>query len=457
MGKYSSNSSNSSSVYFCPQCGARRSHAVPGQRGQHVCESCGTLFTVGQKGAQNGTLKQAPTGLQTAAAMPRGLAEQLTGKYRSTAIAVVLALVAAVFLLPLISSLNKSSKPTAAAVRDKGRADLVALYESGGKISRVNVYSRRNNQEQDEYRIEVSDMQTGALLGEPQTYRFPWMQNGGKFKNFSDGNLYLQLKEAMILRFDPGAQQFVDLMPLMKAQFPNELGTGVSKIEFDYNDRPDCFRVIANDGRQYYVYWLAGQILDKEAADRSNEQLVAHATGTHKYYRYAPVAGSSSSATRFLLVQYWNKFEPGKPTYLSYFDLKPPSVSASRGDRAVDGGYTVSGYAFDRGLVRIEIIAPEIPRFNAEVLAENNTRLLLSYTATPERSQSRMLQLMDKQSNQIIWSRDTAQIPQLTRDRGGVYATAQALPSGFFLRSSSLDPGYLMDNQGELEHDFSSH
>ena len=47
-----------------------------------------------------------------------------------------------------------------------------------------------------------------------------------------------------------------------------------------------------------------------------------------------------------------------------------------------------------------------------------------------------------------------AQIPLLARERGGIYTRAQALPSGFFMQGSSLEPGYLMDNQGALVREF---
>ena len=442
-------SSDASSAYFCPQCGARRSHAAAGLRGQHVCENCGTTFAVGQKKVPSDT--QLPHGL--AAAVPHGLAAQLTGKYRNVVIAVVLALVAAVFLLPLLMNVNKTSRP--AAVQSKGRADFSALYEAAGKFSRVDVYKRRTEESLDEFRIEVSDMQSGAALSEPQFYRFPWIQHGGEFRNFSDGNLYLQLKEAMVLRFDPGASQFVDLGPQLMAQFPRELGGGMAEIKFAYKDRPDCLSVVANDGRKFYVYWLAGQILDADNSSRLDAQRAASASQSRKYYQFAPLYGGSSSDRRFLLVQYWNKYEEGQPEYLSFFELKPlpEGPQTGRSDQAVGGGYAVSAHVMEGGLQRLEVIEPT-PRFHADIMAENATRLLLSYSATPEEGKGRVLQLLDKQSNQIVWSRDVAQIPLLARERGGIYTRAQALPSGFFMQGSSLEPGYLMDNQGALVREF---
>lgn len=71
--------------------------SVAGLSGQHVCESCGTTFAVGAGAAPDVTAMQIP--LQA----PR----QLLDRYRNAVIAVVLALVAAMFLLPLLVDLKK--------------------------------------------------------------------------------------------------------------------------------------------------------------------------------------------------------------------------------------------------------------------------------------------------------------------------------------------------------------
>ena len=84
-----------SRTYFCPQCGARRS--IPSPSAASMFASCGTTFAVGAGAAPDVTAMQIP--LQA----PR----QLLDRYRNAVIAVVLALVAAMFLLPLLVDLKK--------------------------------------------------------------------------------------------------------------------------------------------------------------------------------------------------------------------------------------------------------------------------------------------------------------------------------------------------------------
>ena len=246
---------------------------------------------------------------------------------------------------------------------------MSALHEAGGKFSRIDVYKNRTDQNEDEYRIEVSDMQSGAAVA-ATVLPLSLDAERREFKNFSDGNLYLQLKEATVLRFDPGAA-VCGPRPLLMAQFPSELGVGLAGVRFSYDDRPDCLQVVTNDGRKYHVYWVAGQILDAEVASQLDEQRAAKARQTRKYYRYAPLDKGSSLEKRFLLVQYWNKYENGQPQYLTHFELKPLEEAGSF-DRDVGGGYAVSHYSVTRGLVRLEVI-DATPRFKAEVLAENAT------------------------------------------------------------------------------------
>ena len=53
----------------------------------------------------------------------------------------------------------------------------------------------------------------------------------------------------------------------------------------------------------------------------------------------------------------------------------------------------------------------------------------------------------------VVWSRTLEQLPQITGTGGSL--SADGLPSGFYLRSDSRTPALLIDNQGQILHDFS--
>ena len=177
---------------------------------------------------------------------------------------------------------------------------------------------------------------------------------------------------------------------------------------------------------------------------------------TSKFYRFGPVG--SGTSTRYQLIQYWAKTEPGQPLYQGYFELYPRSGDAALDRRMkridVGSGYSVSPYVISRGLVKIEAIAPLALRFDAQILAQNDKRLLLAYNSTPTGEDGRVLQLMDKDTHQIVWSRTAEQIPSLAKSSRGRYTVGTALPSGFYLAADAGLPGLIVDNDGNIVHDF---
>ena len=78
--------------------------------------------------------------------------------------------------------------------------------------------------------------------------------------------------------------------------------------------------------------------------------------------------------------------------------------------------------------------------------------MLLAYNATPVTEQGRILQLIDKETHAVVWSRTVEQLPQITRN--GTYLNADPLPSGFYVTSDSSTPSLLIDNNGNIVHDF---
>ena len=124
---------------------------------------------------------------------------------------------------------------------------------------------------------------------------------------------------------------------------------------------------------------------------------------------------------------------------------------------AVGSGYAVRPHVVkDRGLVKIQAVAPATPRFHAQVLAHNASRVLLAYNPTPLREEGRVFQLLDTSNQQIVWSRTAEQLPQLSARDGGAWATGRAVYGGFLLQMDSASPALLIDNQGVVLHDFTA-
>lgn len=71
---------------------------------------------------------------------------------------------------------------------------------------------------------------------------------------------------------------------------------------------------------------------------------------------------------------------------------------------------------------------------------------------TPVTDQGRVLELRDAASGKAVWQRTLEQLPQITDS--GAQLSADALPGAFYLRSTPAVPALLIDNNGDILHDF---
>ncbi|MCD2165097.1 hypothetical protein [Comamonas koreensis] len=343
-----------------------------------------------------------------------------------------------------------------------GRSEATTLIERNGQRLLVQLYESR---EQDDvvYRAVLRDAATGASLGEPQRMAMPWAGTSGRaeLQFFSDGQLYLFLRERGFWRLDLASLRFVDLQPQLSARFAAQLGEGIVGVAPKGRDRPDSLEVTSRSGSKYLVYWLLGQIWP--AADSSSlyEKAQSGYRQEIAFYRYESLPHPTGEENRAVLVQSWWRHEPGQPAYFDYYDLQPSDSrevqSSPRSYVPIGDGFFTRPYAIkDRGLLRIKVVQPAVPRFHAEVMAESTRRLLLAYNPTPLRQEGRVIQLLDKASQQLVWSRTIDQLPQLGKREGGMYVTGQAVSAGFLLLNDMRQPALLIGEDGELLQDFTA-
>ena len=433
---------------FCPQCGANRCSPVAGTPNLYACQSCGTEFVISDSNARKNV-----NVVHSADSAQWDRVKKLKWLFLA-----VLAMLAIALVLP---SLLHTKKPTPAVQeRERGRLEVSTVVDNGGKISVVKLFQDRSS-EKANYRVEVTDMQSGKRLSEPQRFSFARAEHfdEGEFKQFSDSNLYLMLQNRQFMRFDTGAQQFVDLTTQLPERFAAELSVGISDMKFAYHEYPDALEVTTRDGKKYYVFWLIGKIAPKEGFGAIYKKAVANYQQSSKFYRFAPVE-SRILDKPYLLIQYWKKTQPGQMLQLGYFDLAPADNDQVQNKHLnyinVGSGYFVKPYVVTDGLIKIEALESSTIRFKAEIVAQNDKRLLLAYYSTPMGEDGRVLQLMDKSDNRVIWSRTADQLPQLSKSDRGAYTRASAVASGFYFTRGAAEPAFFMDNDGSLVHDFTT-
>ncbi len=441
---------------YCPRCGAAhcRSAGVPHA---FACLQCGAQFRLEQLQGQAYPGMPASADAASGARLRRHLPW----------VAVLLAMLVSIpWWLPRLQPGLRLSLPAAWQAKAPplalGRSEATTLIERNGQRLLVQLYE---NREHDDvvYRTVVRDAATGTSLGEPQRTAMPWAGSSGsaELQFFSDGQLYLFLKDRGFWRFDPGTLRFVDLQSQLSARFAAQLGEGIVGVAPKGRDRPDSLEVTSRNGSKYLVYWLLGQIWP--AADSSSlyEKAQAGYRQETTFYRYESLPRPTGEENRAVLVQSWWRHEPGQPLYFGYFDLQPGDSrevqTSLRSYVPIGDGYFTPRYATeDRGLLRIKVVQPAVPRFHADVMAENARRLLLAYNPSPVRQEGRVIQLLDKASQQVVWSRTIDQLPQLGKREGGAYVTGQAVSGGFLLLNDMRQPALLIGEDGAVLQDFSA-
>lgn len=434
---------------YCPRCGAARCRSA-GPRNAFACLQCGAQFSIdGSQGLPHVRMHTPAPGLARLQSHMRWL------------LPLLLLLMALPWLVPLVQQFIKNDSNPHEQHQALGRSEAATIVEHNGQRLLVQLFENRE-QEQAVYRAVISDMASGKPLAEPQRFSMHWASGSGRaeLRFFSDGQLYLSVKERGFWRLDPATLRFVDLLPQLSERFAPQLGEGVVGVAIQRRNRPDSLEVTSSSGSKYHVYWLLNQIVP--AAESSRLYAKAQATYGQRiaHYRYVQLPRPTGEERRALLVQSWWRYEPGQPVFFDYFDLLPSDSEEVRNwphhYATMSGGFSTSSYAVkDRGLTRIDVVQPAVPRFHADILGENANRVLLTYTPTPVLQEGRVIQLLDKATSQVVWSRTVDQLPQLGTREGGTYVTGQAVSGGFVLFNDLQQPALLIGDEGQTVHDFS--
>ena len=438
---------------YCPQCGAAGCMPVRGRVGIFACQACFAQIDYGLHAS----------GLYVGAAPGTEAVSNPLWRHRKWVMAVVAGVLALPLALPpLLRLFQPSATPADYAAQLPGRVEAATVVEHNGKPAYLRVMEQRK-QGQAQYSVLVTDLASGKPLADAQQISLPSARGSQQpqLRQFSDGLWYLVLNERHLLRLEPGTLRFVDITASLGERFAQDLGKGVVKLSIQGDGRPDCFEVLSSDGQQFYLYWLTGQLLPYGDSSKLYAQAQATYQQLRSQFRFVDLPRPTGQERVKLLVQAWSRYEPGQMANYDYFDLTPTDSAAVRESPnsyvAVGSGYAVRPYAVkDRGLVKIQAVAPATPRFHAQVLAHNASRVLLAYNPTPLREEGRVFQLLDTSNQQIVWSRTAEQLPQLSARDGGAWATGRAVYGGFLLQMDSASPALLIDNQGVVLHDFTA-
>ena len=435
----------------CPQCGSGRCSQLPGSPNLYACASCGAEFVLSDSNA--------PKEVRVVHSMDPGQFDSLNRfKYLG---AIAAGMFVLVLFLPQFLRLFDTAKPTAAVI-NPGRLEASTVYQNSAKQYNVVRVMELGDDKNDVYQILVNQLDSGKKLAEPQRLEFQrnTLSQRPKLAHFSDGNVYLVMNAQRFMRLDPGSAQFVDLNDQMINRFPKQLSMGIAKIEMASAEYLDALVVTSNSGARFYVYWLTGEI-NAYGDNYENFRSRPFDSYSQSVKRYAFTNNMLLSAdTSFptLLVSYLQKIKDDKyqnnPTITLHAPDSPLTKLPGTQFKALTPQWEVNLQELHKiGVEQLQAVAPVENRFRGEILAQNASRVLIVFNTTPVTDQGRVLQLLDIADGHVVWTRTVDQLPQITRR--GTYLAADALSTGFYIRSDNSTPSLLIDNEGNIVHDFS--
>lgn len=375
----------------------------------------------------------------------------------STVFFAVIALFALSMFLPLWSSFFASSTPSAPPLGD---LDVTTVYQANSGHLRMLRVFKMGGEQRDTYQIVHNDLQARQQLGAQQDIEVARRsdQPYPQFQTWSDGSIQLLIGGQHWWRFDRQAGRFESMNQALRQRFAKELGTGIAKLAFATARDPDLLDVTENTGDRYAVYWLTQQIMPYgEQQLQYSQRPFARYTQLQERVDFANFSTDVAKYGRpTTLVRYLQKVRAGEFEQLPQLEVHSSTdkrvLAAPKTYQTVSDGFVIAKKSLNEaGLTQVERMADYPVVYSGQVLARNAKRLLVSFEETPTTAAEEVLQLLDADSLQVVWSKPMRAIPQLLQGR---LNQAQALPVGFYFTTLGNLPAVVIDNDGQVLNDF---
>ena len=436
---------------MCPRCGSGSSTPVASTPNLRRCSACGSEFVLSDSNA--------PKQVHVTHRLEPGLSSSPV-PVRPVGLALGVVLLLAIGL-PLLWPLLRDALP---GPPDYGTLQASTVYEKkAGAYAQVQVLEKTEGRN-DHYRVSISELGSGRALAEPLQLSYPrtTLSQPPRFAHFSDGSILLIMNGQKLLALQRKNAGFTAVDDALVNRHPAQLGAGVSRIAPGDPQQPDSLAVTSNAGERFVVFWLSGQIVPLAQLQADFQQRSAQLpVQARQQIAFARVEGGGdgqqAASSPGLLLRYTQRVAKGSYQLLPSLAVRQhsdPAVQASVDDFVpLAGGWvTERGRLQQAGLEQVQLIEPVQLRYRGAVLAANAQRVLIVSNTTPVTDQGRVLELLDAATGKSVWHRTLEQLPQITGS--GAQLSADALPAAFYLRSTPAAPALLIDNNGEILHDF---
>ncbi|MBL1411169.1 hypothetical protein [Sphingobacterium faecale] len=277
-------------------------------------------------------------------------------------------------------------------------------------------------------------------------------------RTFADGVLYICAdKSNKVLKVDPAKNEVVDVTETFFAGVP-EFASGIATLKFMQEVEGDGFRIMTNDGKEYYYYPLVRKIY-KDHSERRNAGIGMSSLlpGAKPLIRYALSEKSRDYPDeKIQLVKYWYQHNPGYPIMLpySYQVVWEKVYDYPKKSGVYYGSFPYTKKLFKESRINKFVdLTPDRLYFEAKIEYQDSANVYISGLPNANPEGNRYLQKIDTETGKIVWNYTPAS-DSYSFDTD-MYGYAGGLVFAYYDRASTARTNHLiiMGNDGTIVKD----
>ena len=311
----------------------------------------------------------------------------------------IIVVVFGIFLLNVLFS-SRSSRTSSAFQKDKEKWSYQTesgFFTDAAGNPLYYVFGHRENVsagDKDAGYLGVYDAITRKqkqLMKTPITYEHSGGSDFWDYRQFDDGNVYVILKKSKLYRLD--RQQYV-LKEVLPQEYESQpaLRSGIANIVFVYEQYGAGFKVMNNEGNEYYWYPIPGKVYNQDEFYKAQNAIHPTAKRTTRFEFSDKRMGKENDP--ITLIKYSLLYAPGYPTTKAYFN---------RGDE--EGTKFNARFPNEEsGSFGIKYISEGRRYFSPSVVVGDDSTVLIQFKNTAVENSLKSIQLLNSETGQILWT-----------------------------------------------------
>lgn len=393
----------------CPHCGSVKKQAI--KEDHYLCNNCGTEYY----------LDNDDININIKHNYNRPNTWQWNDSNKKNLV-ILFVFVAAIILVPLFVNLFNNTNqtvinpviPETPKEKEKGYRDYVSDFIFNSNQAKDNViilmrmqrrFDNRDLQKVQSF-IRFYDWNTGKVLSDIQMKN--WSEgNYLRFRTFDNGKTYIipdKINRVYEANFDK--QTITDVTEELFNNVP-EFSSGIATMEFFYVNEGDGFKIMTNDGKEFF-YFPGPDLIFKDYSavrkiNKGKNTLKPNAVEVPKYI--FSIKSSDYPDEKIQLLKYWYRYNLGYPYERPYRLQWKKEYQYPKGSGIFIGTFPYKKKLFTDTRIRKFIdLTPDRLYFDPKIEYQDSTNLIISGFPNANPESNRIIQKIDTNDGKVLWS-----------------------------------------------------